>query len=101
MKIEELAAGICVGNSSILQFSVEKVNFEVVEGTNYTGEFSIESTSEIPITGMIYSSSPRMECHNPKFQGKQITQKFEFHSEGLMEGDSQKGNFHIVSNQGE
>ena len=100
-KLEELAAGNCGSNSSILQFSVEKLEFEVVEGTNYTGEFTMESTSEMPVNGIIYSSSPRMECHNPKFQGEKITQTFEFHSEGLTEGDIQKGSFHIVSDQGE
>lgn len=100
-KIEELAAGKCSGTSSILQFSVEQLEFEVVEGKNYTGEFIMESTDEIPLQGIIYSSSPRMECHDPKFQGKKITQTFEFHSEGLIEGDSQKGNFHIICNQGE
>lgn len=100
-KLEELAAGNCGSNASILQFSAEKLEFEVVEGTDYTGEFSMESTSEMPVNGIIYSSSPRMECHNPKFQGVKITQTFEFHSEGLTEGDVQKGSFHIVSNQGE
>lgn len=100
-KLEELAAGICISNSSILQFSVEKLELEVVEGTDYTGEFRIESTGDMMVQGLVCSSSPRMECSNPKFQGENIIQRFVFHSEGLSEGDSQKGNFHIISNQGE
>ncbi|EOS24265.1 hypothetical protein C806_02307 [Lachnospiraceae bacterium 3-1] len=100
-KLEELTAGVCSNNSSILQFSVEQLEFEVVEGTDYTGEFLIESASDMPVKGIVYSSSPRMECPNSKFQGNKITQVFKFHSEGLAEGDVQKGSFHIVSSQGE
>lgn len=100
-KIEELAAGICSNQSSFLQFMPEKLEFEALEGTVYTGEFSIKSTDEIPIAGIIYSSSPRMECLEPEFQGTTMVQQFKFHSEGLGEGDSQTGNFHIISDQGE
>ncbi|MEY8391890.1 DUF5717 family protein [Lachnospiraceae bacterium 45-W7] len=100
-KIEELAAGICHCQSSILEFTPEKLEFEVLEGTVYTGEFSIQNTNHIPIEGKIYSSSPRMQFPAPEFQGIAITQKFEFHSEGLCEGDTQAGNLHIISDQGE
>ncbi len=100
-KIEELAAGMCQCQSSILEFTPEKLEFEVLEGTVYTGEFSIQNTNNIPIEGTIYSSSPRMECTSPGFQGASMTQKFQFQSEGLCEGDTQTGNFHIVSDQGE
>lgn len=100
-KLEELAAGVCSNDSFILQFSIKQLEFEVVEGTDYTGEFHMESASDMPINGIVYSSSPRMECPNSKFQGSKITQAFIFHSEGLAEGDVQKGSFHIVSSQGE
>lgn len=100
-KIEELAQGNCSRESSILAFTPEKLAFEVVEGAAYIGEFSIKNTNNIPIEGTIYSSSPRMECQTPQFQGITITQTFKFHSEGLCEGDSQSGNLHIVSSQGE
>lgn len=100
-KLEELAAGVCRGESSILQFSIEKLEFEVVEGMDYTGEFLIESANGTPVTGIIYSSSPRMECQDSRLHGEKAKQKFIFHTEGLVEGDSQKGNFHIISNQGE
>ena len=45
-KLEELAAGVCASQSSILQFSPEKLEFEVLEGSVYTGEFSIRSTDQ-------------------------------------------------------
>lgn len=100
-KLEELAAGMCQSNSSILQFFPEKLELEVVEETDYTGEFRIQSAGNMTVQGIICSSSPRMECYSPKFQGETIVQRYVFHSEGLTEGDSQKGSFHIISNQGE
>lgn len=100
-RLEELALGRCSSHSSVLQFSVEKINFEVVEGADYTGEFFIESVDGTMVKGTIDSTSPRMECHNPRFQGEKIKQTFQFHSEGLVEGDFQKGSFHIISSQGE
>lgn len=100
-KIEELASGACQCQSSILEFTPEKLEFEVLEGTVYIGEFSIQNTEHISIEGKIYSSSPRMQCLRPEFQGTAITQKFKFQSEGLCEGDIQTGNLHIVSDQGE
>lgn len=80
-KLEELAAGICRSNSSILQFSQEKLDLEVVEGTDYTGEFRIQSAGNMTVQGMICSSSPRMECYSPKFQGETMIQRFVFHSD--------------------
>ncbi|MCI8483632.1 MAG: hypothetical protein HFH41_04745 [Lachnospiraceae bacterium] len=100
-RLEELAAGTWGRDSSILQFSVEELNFEIVEGKDYTGEFWIESVSGVPVRGVVCSTSPRMECQQPEFQGEKIKQTFKFHSEGLLEGDSQKGHLHIISNQGE
>ncbi len=100
-KLEELAAGVCASQSSILQFSPEKLEFEVLEGSVYTGEFSIRSTDGAPVSGIVYSTSPRLVCQETGFQGTDVTQRFEFRSEGLSEGESQKGNLHIISDQGE
>ncbi len=51
--------------------------------------------------GIVYSSNARMECLTPQFEGEEVRIRFEFHSEGLREGDVQKGEFTIVCNQGE
>lgn len=51
--------------------------------------------------GIIYSSNPRMECLTPQFEGEEVRIRYQFHSEGLIEGDIQKGEFFIVCNQGE
>lgn len=100
-KIQELAAGKCDGRSPRPQFSEEQLKIEVLEGHSYKGKFLIESTNEIPMRGIVYSSSPRMECHNSQFQGTEVEIEYEFHSEGMVEGDSQKGNFYVICNEGE
>lgn len=100
-RIKELAAGKCNGSSSLLHISVEQLEFEVLEGSNYTDKFTMESTDGTIVKGMVYSSNPRLECHNPGFEGEKIIQTFEFHGEGLNEGDSGQGNIHIICNLGE
>lgn len=99
-KIEDMAAGICSPNTSPLQITPESLEFEVVEGNDYQGEFILDSPSDV-VEGTTYSSNPRIECLVPKFYGKTVKQSFLFHSEGLSEGDIQTGNFHIISSLGE
>lgn len=100
-KIQELAAGKCDSRCPILRFSTEQLEFEVLEGKNHRGEFLIESTNEVPMRGLIYSSNPRMECHDSQFQGTEVTITYEFHSDGMIEGDAQKGSLYIICNEGE
>lgn len=100
-RIEELAAGKFDRQSTLLQFTPEKLEIEVLEGTVYTGEFTLTSVEGIPVVGTICSTSPRMKCPEEGFEGVEITMQFEFHSEGLFDGDSQTGSFHIISDQGE
>lgn len=100
-RIEELARGKFECAEPILQISTDRVEIEVLEGKNYTGEFIITSVNHVPMKGMVYSSNPRMDCLTLKFEGEEGRIRYEFHSEGLSEGDIQKGDFIIVCNQGE
>ncbi len=100
-KIEDMAAGICGPVMLPLQIVPKTLEFEVVEGEAYHGEFYLESPGGTEAEGIVCSSDPRMACHSPQFCGEKITQAFTFHSEGLSEGDVQKGNFHIISSLGE
>ncbi len=100
-RIEELAGGRILCACPIVEFSVSRIEIEVLEGRDFTGEFTITSKNQVPIRGMVYSSNPRMECLTPRFEGEEIQVLYKFHSVGLMEGDIQKGDFFIVCNQGE
>ena len=100
-KIQELAAGKCDKKCPCIQFSEEQLEVSVLEEQKYNGTFTIKSTNEVPMRGIIYSSNPRMECHNSQFSGIEVIINYEFHSEGLVEGDSQKGEFYVICNEGE
>lgn len=100
-RIEELAAGTCSRQISLLQFTPEQLEIEVLVGAVYHGEFTIKSSENIPVAGTICTTSLRMKCFQTEFEGTEIRLEFEFHSEGLVDGDSQTGEFQIISDQGE
>lgn len=100
-KIQDLAYARFQYEKPVPQFSAERLEFEVLQEEIYRGSFSLTSVNGIPMRGIIYSSNPRMECLVPEFEGTEVTIRFEFHSEGLVEGDVQKGDFTIIFNGGE
>lgn len=100
-KIQELAAGKCDKKCPNVQLVEKELEIRVLEGQNYKGKFTFKSTNEIPMRGIVYSSNPRMECQNSQFQGTEVTIDYEFHSKGMVEGDSQKGDFYVICNEGE
>ena len=100
-RIQQLANGKFDNNGPKLSLSTEKIELEVLEGKDETGSFVITSTNQVKMRGIIYSSNPRMECLTPQFEGEEVRIRYQFHSEGLIEGDIQKGEFFIVCNQGE
>lgn len=100
-RLQQLARGTFEYARPELQFSTDKVDVEVLEGKDYTGDFVITSVNGVPMRGVIYTSNPRMECLTPQFEGEEVKIRYQFHSGGLTEGDIQKGEFFIVCNQGE
>lgn len=100
-KIQELAAGKCDKDCPVVGFSEEQLEIQVPEEQEYSGKFIITSMNEIPMRGIVYSSNPRMECLNSQFQGTEVTINYKFHSEGMVKGDSSKGDMHIICNEGE
>lgn len=100
-RIQQLAGGKFEYARPLLSFSTEKVDIEVLEGRDYTGDFVITSANRVPMRGIIYTSNERMECLTPQFAGEEVRIRFQFHSSGLVEGDIKKGEFYIICNQGE
>lgn len=100
-RIQQLAKGKFEYARPLLQFSTDKVTVEVLEGKDYTGDFVITSANRVPMKGVIYTSDPRIECLTPQFEGEEVRIRYQFHSNGLNEGDIHKGDFFILCNQGE
>lgn len=97
--IGQIAAGRFNGTKPILVFSEETIDLSVIEGRSEAGSFVIESTNQIKICGIVYSTNPRMECLNPHFEGEKVRIRYQFNSKGLTEGDTCEGKFVIVCNQ--
>ena len=98
-RIGQIAAGRFNGTKPILAFSEETIDLSVIEGRSEAGSFVIESTNQIKICGIVYSTNPRMECLNPHFEGEKVRIRYQFNSKGLTEGDVCEGKFVIVCNQ--
>lgn len=98
-RIGQIAAGRFNGTKPILAFSDETIDLSVIDGRSEAGSFVIESTNQIKICGIVYSTNPRMECLNPHFEGEKVRIRYQFNSKGLTEGDACEGKFVIVCNQ--
>lgn len=100
-RIDELARGRFSWAEPMVAFSTERIELQILEGRTCQGEFEIKSENALSLRGRVFSSNFRMECLTPRFEGESVRIKYEFHSEGLMEGDIQKGDFYVVLNQAE
>ena len=84
-----------------LDFSCTKIELTLQPGETYEGSFQIKVHGGAYTTGRVTSSDIRMECLCREFAGSSEEIAFCFHGEQLQAGDVVKGNFYVVSNQGE
>ena len=100
-RIKQLARGKFEYAKPELVLSEEEIVFSVIEGCEYEGSFTISSSNLSKLRGLVYSTNPRMECLTPQFEGETVRIRYQFHSNGLSEGLTEKGDFVIVCNQNE
>lgn len=98
-RIRQIARGKFEYDRPALSLPEEELSLTVIEGQEYTGFFEVRSTNHIPVKGIVYSTNPRMECLTPQFEGEELKIRYQFCSVGLVEGETQKGEFVIVCNQ--
>lgn len=84
-----------------LDFSCTKIELTLQPGECYEGSFQIQVHGGGYTAGRVTSSDIRMECLTREFAGSGEEIAFCFHGEQLQAGDAVKGNFHVVSSQGE
>lgn len=84
-----------------LDFSCAKIEISLNKGEMYEGSFRIYAAQGRFTNGTVLSSDLRMECLTKEFVGCDEEILFCFHGENLEEGDVVKGNFYVISNQGE
>ncbi len=99
--IDQILEGdFCYENGS-LDFSCSKIEITLKRGEQCEGSFFLYAPQGVYANGTVLSSDLRMECLTAEFVGSQEEIFYCFHGEHLEEGDVVKGNFSVISNQGE
>lgn len=103
--MEEVISRILEGNfdyeNGSLDFSCSKLELSIKPGQSIEGSFRILGAPGRYLQGYVTASDGRMECITTEFVGSEEEIFFCFHGEHLEEGDVVKGEFDVVSNQGE
>ena len=98
-RMKQLARGKFEYAKPELILSEEEIAFNVIEGEDYEGGFTIENPKGIKLRGIVYATNPRMQVLTPQFEGEQVRIRYQFNSFGLSEGLTEKGDFVIICNQ--
>ncbi len=99
--VDQILDGKFDYESSSLDFSCAKLELAMHKGEVCEGSFLVYSSGEGVTQGFVSATDMRMECVTSEFAGSSEEIFYCFHGEHLEEGDVIKGNFCIVSNQGE
>ena len=99
--IDRLLRGDFDYDNGSLDFSCSKLELTIRSGEIKEGSFKILGEPGRYTRGTVTSSDGRMECLTTEFVGTQEEISFCFHGENLEEGDVVKGEFCVISNQGE
>ncbi len=99
--ISRLLEGDFEYENGTLDFSCAKLELTIKRGESKEGSFKILGEPGRYTKGTITSTDGRMECLTTEFVGTEEEILFCFHGDHLVEGDVVKGEFCVVSNQGE
>lgn len=84
-----------------LDFSSPVIELTLREGEDYEGSFTIFGPENQLTEGTVSSSRLKMQCLTSRFSGSKEEIGYRFDAEGMTEGSQLKGEFRIISNQGE
>lgn len=100
-KIEKVLAGKSVPKEGSLSFSYPESEFFVKAGEKREFGFTIAGSEKMPLLGIASAKDIRMKCLTEVFVESPAKIRFCFDSSGLDEGECVRGEFQIISNQGE
>ncbi len=89
-RIEQLAEGRFEYDRPVLSFSEDKIEIEILEGKDYTGEFVITSANRVPMRGRM--AEGRFEYDRPVLSFSEDKIEIE-----ILEGKDYTGEFVITS----
>ena len=84
-----------------LSFSAPMLELSIPTDSIYEDEFEIYGPDRVFVEGKVSTTGLRMKSQVAEFAGSKTTIPFTFDSSGLSDGDNVKGEFRIISNQGE
>ncbi len=99
--VEKILEGNFNRGIRALDFSSPVIELNLREGEDYEGSFTIFGPENELCEGKISSTSLRMKPLADKFSGPAEEIGYQFDASGMAEGDEVKGEFRIISNQGE
>lgn len=99
--IERILEGDFAYENGSLDFSCTKLELTIKAGERREGSFRIFGEQGKLTQGSVISSDGRMECVTREFVGSEEEIFYCFHGENLEEGEVVKGEFYVISNQGE
>lgn len=99
--INHILEGNFVRQPVLLEFSHQNIEIILSPDEKYEGSFTIYGSQEELTEGYLFCANPRMECLTQKFIGSKEEVLYRFDASLMEEGESDSGEFQIVSNQGE
>ena len=99
--VKRILEGNFNNDTHSLDFSNPVIELSLREGENYEGSFTIFGYENEVTEGTISSSRLRMKCLVNEFSGPKEEIPYYFDASGMVEGEALKGEFRIISNQGE
>ena len=99
--IDQLLQGKFTYSQRSLDFSTARVELTMGPGEMVEGSFTIFGPENVATYGKVSSTELRMEVLTPGFSGSPFEVSYRFNAKGLSKGDVLKGEFRIISNQGE
>ena len=99
--IDQLLQGKYVYTQRNLDFSTARIEIGLGPGEAATGSFTIFGSENALLEGKVTSSDLRMEVITPDVSGSPYEVSYRFNALGMSHGDVLKGDFRIISNQGE
>ncbi len=100
-KIQDIIQGKFEYNPPSLLFASEKMEFYAMENEVFTGAFSVKSSSDVPIRGMVTCEHPNIRVKTVAFAGTSCDICFSFSGNLSTEGEEEHGVFVLTTTVGE
>ena len=84
-----------------LSFSSPLIELKLEPGEKHEGSFTIFGKPNVMTEGTVSTTELRMKCLVESFTGTEEEIPYVFDAAGMIKGDSLKGEFRVISNQGE